>query len=53
MEKRVRRPESKGQTVPELYHYTLGHVYGNAHRYLNTNALYSVQFYCLITEDES
>lgn len=50
MEKKVRRPESKGQTVPHLSHYTLAHVYGNIHRYLHTN---TVQSYCLVAEDET
>lgn len=42
MEKKVRRPKSKGQTVSHLYHYTLAHVYGNTHRYLNTSTLDTV-----------
>lgn len=53
MEKKVRRPVSKGQTVPHLYHYILAHVYGNTHRYLNTSTLYTVQSYCLVAEDET
>lgn len=53
MEKKVRGPESKGQTVPYLYHYTLAHVYGNTHRYLSTSTSYTVQSYCLVAEDET
>lgn len=52
MEKRVRRPESKGQMVSHLYHYTLAHVYGNTHRYLNTNTFYFVQSYFLVAENK-